>query len=92
MKLIGAFAVCKGFAMCRGHMTSNETYSYTEEDTQNDLLSLKKYLKDANYSKKKIQKITDKFKKVSKKDSRIVMLGKKHYINPAKFDYSDLLN
>ncbi len=36
MKLIGAFAVCKGFAMCRGHMTSNETYSYTQEDTQND--------------------------------------------------------
>ena len=34
MKLIGSFAVCKGFAMCRGHMTSNETYSYTREDTK----------------------------------------------------------
>ena len=33
-----------------------------------------------------------KVKKAAKKDSRIIIVGKKHYINPAKFDYSDLLS
>ncbi|WP_373001908.1 DNA-binding protein [Sulfurimonas sp.] len=57
-----------------------------------DLISLKKYLKDGNYTEKKSQKIKDRFKKAAKKDSRIVTVGKKYYINTNKFDYSDLLH
>lgn len=63
---------------------------YSREQSA-DLISLKKYLKDGNYSDKKSQKIKDRFKKAAKKDSRIVTVGKKHYINPVKFDYRDLL-
>ncbi|WP_415397153.1 DNA-binding protein [Sulfurimonas sp. CS5] len=63
---------------------------YSREQSA-DLISLKKYLKDGNYSDKKSQKIKDRFKKAAKKDSRIITVGKKHYIDPVKFDYSDLL-
>ncbi|WP_373035713.1 DNA-binding protein [Sulfurimonas sp.] len=63
-----------------------------EEKAPNELISLKKYLKDENYSEKKAQKIKERFKKAAKKDSRIITVGKKYYINLAKFDYSDLLH
>jgi hypothetical protein len=56
-----------------------------------DLISLNKHLKAKKLSKKKVQKIKDKFKKVAKKDSRVIVVGKKYYINPVKFDYSDLM-
>jgi len=62
-----------------------------EENFSSELVSLKKYLKDENYTEKKAKKIKDRFKKAAKKDSRIITVGKKHYINLAKFDYSDLL-
>ncbi|MEA2092317.1 MAG: DNA-binding protein [Campylobacterota bacterium] len=62
-----------------------------EEESPSELVSLKKYLNKGDFSKKKTQKIKDRFKKAAKKDSRIIMVGKKQYINPAKFDYSDLL-
>ncbi|MDA7817941.1 DNA-binding protein [Sulfurimonas sp.] len=54
------------------------------------LISLNKYLKSRDYSKKKIVKIKEKFKKAAKNDSRIVTLGKKCYIDLDKYDYSDL--
>ena len=57
-----------------------------------DLISLKKYLKNGKYTDKKSQKIKERVKKAAKKDSRIVTIGKKYYINPNKFDYSDLLH
>lgn len=63
-----------------------------EENVESKLISLKKYLKDKNYSKKKTQKIKDRFTKAAKKDSRIITVGKKYYINTTKFDYSDLLD
>ena len=62
-----------------------------EQERPSELISLKKYLKRSSFSKKKIEKIESRFKKASKKDSRIVKVGKKYYINPTKFDYSDLL-
>jgi len=64
--------------------------AYDEESSA--LISLKKYLKDNNYSDKKSKKIKDRFKKAAKKDSRIVTVGKKHYIDTGKFDYSDLIH
>jgi len=63
-----------------------------EEKESNDLISLKKYLKEGNYKDKKSQKIKDRFKKAAKKDNRIVTVGNKYYINTAKFDYSDLIH
>jgi len=56
-----------------------------------ELISLKKYLKSNDFSDKKIQKIKDRFKKRAKKDNRIIVLGKKYYIDLDKYDYSDLI-
>ncbi|QHG92006.1 DNA-binding protein [Sulfurimonas sp. CVO] len=53
------------------------------------LISLNKYLKNGNFSKKKISKIKEKFKEHAKDDSRVVMVGKKYYIDLQKYDYSD---
>ncbi len=55
------------------------------------VISLKKYLKDKKISEKKIQKIKDKFKKRAKKDERIIIIGKKYYLDLDKYDYKDLL-
>ncbi len=59
------------------------------KEEKSELISLKKYLKDSDFSKKKCEKINHKFKKVAKKDSRIIKVGKKYYINLVKYDYSD---
>jgi len=61
-----------------------------EELPKTRLISLNKYLKNSNFSDKKILKIKDKFKKIAKSDSRIITIGKKHYIDTTKYDYSDL--
>lgn len=53
------------------------------------LISLNKYLKSREFSKKKISKIKEKFKEQGKDDSRIVIIGKKYYIDLQKYDYSD---
>ncbi len=73
------------------HESDLEAEIETEENKQDKLVLLKKYLKERNFSTKKCKKIKDRFKKVSKKDSRIYKVNKKLYINPDKFDYSDLL-
>ena len=63
-----------------------------EREPEGDsVISLKKYLKSSDYSAKKIEKIRARFKKHSKTDDRIIMVGKKCYINPEKYDYKDLL-
>lgn len=60
-----------------------------EPKNENKLISLNKYLKQKSFSKKKSLKIKDKFEKHSKNDSRIITIGKKYYIDLAKYDYSD---
>lgn len=63
-----------------------------EEPLENRrLMSLNKYLKSRDFSKKKISKIKEKFKEYSKDDSRIITIGKKLYIDLQKYDYSDLM-
>ncbi len=62
-----------------------------EQEVQSALISLKKYLKEHKYSKKKQEKIKTKFKKIAKEDTRVIMVGKKCYIDLGKYDYSDLL-
>ena len=60
-----------------------------DEKVQSRLISLNKHLKNKNLSKKKAQKIKDKFQKRAKDDSRIIKIGKKFYIDLEKYDYSD---
>jgi len=60
-----------------------------EDKPQSNLISLNKYLKQKDISKKKAQKIKDRFKKHAKNDSRIIKVGNKFYIDLEKYDYSD---
>ncbi|QOP40248.1 DNA-binding protein [Sulfurimonas marina] len=60
-----------------------------EEETPSELISLKKYLKSLKLSEKKMIKTLKKFKELE--DDRIVRVGKKIYIDPLKYDYSDLI-
>lgn len=53
-------------------------------------IALKKYLKEIGLSKEKREKIKNKFKKIAKDDGRVITIGKKLYIDPNKFDYSDI--
>ncbi len=62
----------------------------TSQTTENRLIPLNKYLKNRDFSKKKILKIKEKFRKRAKTDSRIISIGKKYYIDLDKYDYSDL--
>lgn len=56
------------------------------------LISLKKYLKSQNISKKELKKVIQKFKNLSSSDQRVVTIGKKMYLDMQKHDYSDLLD
>jgi len=56
------------------------------------LISLKKYLKQNNYSEKKAKKIKEKFKQLQKIEERIVKIDKKYYLDFTQYDYSDLLS
>ena len=67
-----------------------EAERHEQEAPETRLISLNKHLKSQNFSKKKIKKIKDKFKDSAKTDTRIITIGKKFYIDLAKYDYSDL--
>lgn len=58
-----------------------------EED---ELISLKKYLKNISLKKSEKEKIKEQVKKIAQDDHRIVVVGKKYYINLGKYDYKDL--
>ena len=62
-----------------------------ESNIRGELISLKKYLKKQDFSEKKIQKIKNRFKKFSKNDDRIIVLGDKYYLDTLKYSYEDLL-
>jgi hypothetical protein len=62
----------------------------SKSSSKSTLVPLKKYLKDAGFSKGKREKIKNKFKKIAEKDGRIIMVGKKQYIDLKKYDYSDM--
>ena len=59
---------------------------------ESKIISLNKYLKKYDYSEKKVKKIKNRFKKSAKKDERIVVVGKKYYLDTAKYDYSDIIS
>lgn len=68
-----------------------ESIKENEPEEASRLISLNKYLKNGNFSKKKVSKIKEKFKENAKDDSRVVIVGKKYYIDMQKYDYSDFL-
>ncbi len=53
------------------------------------LVSLNKYLKSKDFSKKKRSKIKEEFKARAKEDPRVIEIDKKYYIDLQKYDYSD---
>jgi hypothetical protein len=61
-----------------------------ENKSKSKVISLKKYLKKLNLSDKKQEKIKKKFDKLYKIDRRVILYGKKYYVDIKKFDYSDL--
>lgn len=63
----------------------------SEAKKQGELISLKKHLKTMNVSKKKREKIKEKFKKRLANDNRIITVGSKIYLDTSKYDYSDLI-
>ena len=60
------------------------------EEEASELISLKKYLKNKKLSEKKSEKIKKRFMKKASSDERIITVGSKLYIDPIKYDYSDL--
>ena len=62
-----------------------------EPESESQVISLKKYLKREKVSEKKSDKIRKRFDKKAKKDNRIIIIGKKYYLDLAKYDYKDLL-
>lgn len=80
------------FMLSSSREESSETVEVEIEDIEkNAPVSLKKYLKSSDYSDKKIIKIIKRFQKSAKDDERIVLIGKKYYIDVANYDYSDLI-
>ena len=77
--------------MLNAPMEAEETVEVEMVELQETPISLKKYLKSTKYSEKKQAKIRAKFKKRAKKDERIITIGSKIYLDPAKYDYSDLI-
>jgi len=68
-----------------------EPFFEEDEPVASKVISLKKYLKKQKFSDKKTVKILKRFKKIAKKDDRIIILGNKYYIDILKYDYSDII-
>ncbi|MDD2906198.1 MAG: DNA-binding protein [Sulfurimonas sp.] len=57
----------------------------------NGVISLNKYLKEQVLSKKKRKKIQERFDARATKEERIIIVGKKYYIDLEKYNYEDIL-
>jgi len=68
-----------------------EMVEIEEENKENNMISLKKYLKLFDFSEKKMKKIKKRFKEKAKTDERIITVGSKYYIDSVKYDYKDLI-
>lgn len=62
-----------------------------KERDASDLISLKRFLKLKQLSKKKREKIKLRFAKHASKDHRIIVADEKIFLRPHTYDYSDLL-
>ncbi|MDD2789677.1 MAG: DNA-binding protein [Sulfurimonas sp.] len=57
----------------------------------NGVISLSKYLKEQDLSSKKIKKIKKRFQERATKEERIIIVGKKYYIDLEQYSYEDIL-
>lgn len=62
-----------------------------EDDEFDDLVTLKDFMKLKDYSKKRRQRIKERFKENASEDARILVRSSKLYLRPYHYDYSDLL-
>lgn len=62
-----------------------------EEVVSSKIISLKKYLKKENFSIKKQEKIFKRFKKREEKEERIIIKGKKYFIDLSNYSYEDII-
>ena len=60
-----------------------------DENLKSGLISLNKYLKTKEFSQKKLFKVKKRFQKEASRDARVIIIGKKYYIDIQKYDYSD---
>ncbi|MDX1296322.1 MAG: DNA-binding protein [Sulfurimonadaceae bacterium] len=61
------------------------------EPQEEPLTSLKQFLKLKKYKEKTKEKIKERFKKRAEKDTRIIVKNGKIFLDPSRYDYSDLL-
>lgn len=77
--------------MIEGEITEQEEAQETLTQEGRRLISVNKYLKSRDFSKKERNRIKENFAHSAKEDARIITIGKKYYIDLQKYDYSDLL-
>lgn len=73
------------------HVEAEIEIPQEEEEEDSKIISLKKYLKKLNLSEKKQEKIYKKFKKLESKDERIILKGKKYFLDVKRFSYEDII-
>ena len=74
------------------HMIEDAVTAEVVEESETEPILLKDFLKLKGYKDKKKEKIKKRFKKISEKDSRVIMKKGKLYLDPQKYDYRDLLS
>lgn len=76
--------------MIEGEIAQEEAQETITQEGRR-LISVNKYLKSRDFSKKERNRIKEKFERAAKEDARIITIGKKYYIDLQKYDYSDLM-
>jgi hypothetical protein len=61
------------------------------KESKSGIISLKKYLKNENYTKAKAKKVKQRFQKKVLKDERVIEIDGKFYLDLVKYDYKGLL-
>lgn len=61
------------------------------EESNDEWVSLKSFLKLKRYSDKERKKIKNRFESIADQDTRLHLRNGKIYLNPSEYDYSDLL-
>lgn len=62
------------------------------EESIDEWVSLKSFLKLKRYSDKERKKIKNRFESIADQDTRLHLRNGKIYLNPSEYDYSDLLH
>ncbi len=74
------------------HIIEDAVTAEVVDESEENLIVLKDFLKLKGYKEKKKEKIKKKFKSAAQNDSRLVIKKGKLYLDPQKYDYRDLLS